>query len=602
MDKQRWQQIEPIYFAALEHNAAERDAYLEQACAGDAELRREVEALLRAEGEAGNWLEQPTLVQEEITRPLPVPVPQRIGPYQLLSQLGKGGMGEVHLALDSRLQRKAAIKLLPAEFTNDPSRLHRFAQEARAASALNHPNILTIYEIGKVPLDQGAVHYIATEYVEGETLRQRMAQPMPIADTLELACQITAALAAAHEAGIIHRDIKPENLMVRRDGLVKVLDFGLAKLGETRDAERGTRNQEDSPASDIHHSSLIVHPSTMPGIVMGTPRYMSPEQARGEKVDARTDLFSLGILLYEMLAGQPPFPGLSPMEVISEILTAEPKALRSVRPEVSAKLGKCIHRLLRKNREQRHASAQDLLAELKECQAELAVPKASAPAWFTPQRVGLGLAAVLLLLFGGWWFWSRTPAAPKPLRSEFSELFVDLGRWTVPPTGWELRGERLFVANQPRVGWATNVAADDFTMTFHLRLETPVGAAWALRIRAQDNYYLFHLSRNENATSYFSTYVVQNGKLGEAVSRIPVTKALRAGGDYTVNITAKGNEIRHFLNPADDPSTEALGDEIGYFKDENNLYAVGGIGFRTVGQERFSVDELYVRPLGLQNQ
>jgi Protein kinase domain len=339
--------------------------------------------------------------------------------------------------------------------------------------------------------------------------------------------------------------------------------------------------------------------------VMGTPRYMSPEQARGEKIDARTDLFSLGVLLYEMLAGQPPFAGLSPMEVISEILTAKPKALRSLRPDVPARLGKIIHRLLHKDREQRHATAQELLTDLKACQAELATPATKANIPFPLRWRWIGLAGLAIaLLLGSWWQLSRAPAMPPPLRSEFSEMFVDLGRWTAPPTGWEIRGERLFIAQQPHVGWATNITAQDFTMTFHLKLETPVGAAWALRIRDQDNYYLFHLSGGEGGktASYFSTYIVRDGKLGEAVARIPVTKKLSAGGEYTVNITARGNEITHLLNSADDPSTEALGDPLGYFKDESNQYPSGGIGFRSVGAERFSVDELYVRPLNLQSQ
>ena len=615
MNKERWQQIEPIYFAALELGAAERRAYLEAACAGDADLRREVEALLRSEEEAGGFLEKPALAEpefaslqgEEKTQLLPVPQPkQRIGQYKLLSPLGKGGMGEVHLALDTRLQRKAALKLLPAQFTHDAERVRRFAQEARAASALNHPNILTIYEIGQATIEDGSVHYIATEYVEGETLRQRMANAgqLPLSEALELGMQMTAALAAAHEAGIIHRDIKPENIMVRRDGLVKVLDFGLAKLTETRSAERGTRNDN---RSDAHRSSFRDHLSTASGLVMGTPRYMSPEQARGQKVDARTDLFSLGIVLYEMLAGKPPFAGASPMDAISAILTAEPKALRTWQRDVPVKLEKSIHRLLRKDREQRYATAQELLTDLKACQLECnadARQTTALPAQKKPKPLWIGfMGLAIVLLLGSWWLWSRTQSARQPLHSEFSELFVDVERWTVPPSGWDIRGERLFIAQQPRVGYVTKLAADDFTMVFHLKLENAAGAAWALRIRDPDNYYLFHLSGSDSsktATSYFSTYIVRDGKLGEAVSRIPVTKKLSAGGEYTVNIKAQGNEITHLLSSADDPSTDPLGDPLGYFKDESNLYSSGGIGFRSVGAEQFSIDELYVRPLGLQ--
>ena len=231
------------------------------------------------------------------------------------SLLGAGGMGEVYLAEDTQLGRKLALKLLPAQLTADADRLRRFKQEARAASALNHPNIITIFEIGQ----EGSTHYIATEFIDGETLRQQMSdapeQRMKPSEAVNTAAQIAAALAAAHEAGIIHRDIKPENVMVRRDGLVKVLDFGLAKLTE--------------PAPDVIHSqaSTIARNSTEAGVVMGTPRYMSPEQVRGEKVDARTDIFSLGVILYEMLTGQPAFRGDSGIEVMNAILKEEPPEL-----------------------------------------------------------------------------------------------------------------------------------------------------------------------------------------------------------------------------------------------------------------------------------
>ena len=252
-------------------------------------------------------------------------------------------------------------------------------------------------------------------------------------------------------------------------------------------------------------------------------------------------------------------------------------------------------------------TAQELLTDLKACQVECnadARQTTALPAQKKPKPLWIGFTGLaMVLLLGSWWLWSRTQSARHPLRSEFSELFVDVERWTVPPSGWDIRGERLFIAQQPRVGYVTKLAADDFTMVFHLKLENAVGAAWALRIRDPDNYYLFHLSGaagSQTATSYFSMYIVRDGKLGEAVSRIPVTKQLRAGGEYTVNITAKANEIIHLLSSADDPSTDPLGDPLGYFKDESNLYSNGGIGFRSVGAEQFSIDELYVRPLGLQ--
>ncbi|MFY9555331.1 MAG: serine/threonine-protein kinase [Blastocatellia bacterium] len=239
--------------------------------------------------------------------------------YRIAKKIGAGGMGEVYLADDSRLDRKVALKLLPAHFTHDQDRVRRFIQEAKAASALNHPNIITIYEIGE---EQGT-HYIATEFIAGLTLRQRlMNEKLSLVAALDIAIQAASALAAAHEVGIIHRDIKPENVMLRRDGIVKVLDFGLAKLTE----KQGTGVDTNAPT--------VAKLTTDPGTVMGTASYMSPEQARGQKVDARTDIFSLGVVLYEMIAGKPRFEGVNALEVIGEILKSEPQPLKSRAPEI----------------------------------------------------------------------------------------------------------------------------------------------------------------------------------------------------------------------------------------------------------------------------
>jgi tetratricopeptide (TPR) repeat protein len=273
-------------------------------------------------------------------------------------------MGEVYLALDRRLNRKVAVKLLPSEFTTDAGRVRRFAQEARVVSALNHPNIITIHEIGEAPAEDRGTHYIVTEYVEGETLRHRMAsapqQRIEASEAIDIALQIAAALSAAHEAGIMHRDIKPENVMVRRDGIVKVLDFGLAKLTEAA-----------SPVIDSQ-ASTPVRNNTDAGVVMGTPRYMSPEQARGEKVDHRTDIFSLGVMLYEMIAGQPPFDGVNAIEVMGAILKSEPASLRRHIADVSHELEHIVSLALRKDRDERYQRAKDLLIDLKDYKEGLA--------------------------------------------------------------------------------------------------------------------------------------------------------------------------------------------------------------------------------------
>jgi serine/threonine protein kinase/Tfp pilus assembly protein PilF len=364
MTPARWQRIEDIYQGAQERSPDELDQWLSATCAGDEELRREVERLLAADAQASGFLDKPALQME--ARALAVAqlteagaealVGRQFSHYQVLSRLGAGGMGEVYLARDLALERQVAIKVLPALFTQDADRLQRFVREAKAASALNHPNIITIHEIGKTPLAGGDLQYIVTEFIEGETLRQRLrgagVQP---AEALDLAAQMAAALQAAHAVGIVHRDIKPENVMVRPDGLVKVLDFGLAKLAERR----------AQPVEADSAAPTLMHASTQPGMVMGTLTYMSPEQVRGEPVDARSDLFSLGIVLYEMLVGRSPFARKTPADIIAAILEHTPPPLTDALPDAPPALAELVSRLLCKDREQRGPQAGALAVELK---------------------------------------------------------------------------------------------------------------------------------------------------------------------------------------------------------------------------------------------
>jgi serine/threonine protein kinase/Tol biopolymer transport system component len=280
----------------------------------------------------------------------------RLGRYEISSQLGAGGMGEVYLARDTHLHRPAALKILPAKFTESEDRLRRFEREASTVSALNHPNIITIHEIGH----EDSVHFMAMEFVDGETLRARLGHTeISLREALDIAVQVAEALAAAHEAGIVHRDIKPENIMIRPDGYVKVLDFGLAKLTERQVV------LVDSQAPTIAKAD------TDPGTVMGTMQYMSPEQARGKEVDKRTDIWSLGVVLYEMIAHEPPFAGETTSDVIVSLLSQEPSPLSQQADEVPLELERIVRKALQKNKEERYQTVKDLVLDLKSLRREL---------------------------------------------------------------------------------------------------------------------------------------------------------------------------------------------------------------------------------------
>jgi serine/threonine-protein kinase len=359
MQAERLRLVEELFHRALERAPNEQAAFLAEASAGDEALRREVESLLAAHEQTTNGLESAVggLAAEWAEEQKPRAAgPRRLGPYKLLALLGKGGMGEVYLAHDTRLGRKVALKLLPAEFTDHKDRLRRFEQEARAASSLNHPNIITIYEIGRID----DTHFIASEFVEGQTLRRRLnGAQMTLREALDTAIQVAGALAAAHAVGITHRDIKPENLMVRPDGLVKVLDFGLAKLTEPR-AILAAPDALTAPEAQ-----------TEPGVVMGTAKYMSPEQARGQELDGRADIFSLGVALYEMIAGRPPFDGATTIDVLAAMLNQEPAPLTQYNDAVPEELDRIVSKALSKDREDRYQSAGELLADLKDLRQEL---------------------------------------------------------------------------------------------------------------------------------------------------------------------------------------------------------------------------------------
>lgn len=363
MNSDKWEIINDIYYAAMERDTAERFQFLEQQCAGDEALLQEVSSLIECNDQAGDFMNSSALelaaqtVAGESEQPQ---IGERIGHYRIVSKLGAGGMGEIYLAEDARLNRKVALKLLPRQFTRDVERVRRFKQEARAASALNHPHIVTIFEIG----EERDWHYIVTEFIDGQTLRQRLTGGIiKLPEMIEIIIQTATALAAAHEAGIVHRDIKPENIMVRRDGYVKVLDFGIAKLTESFGADYPTRT--DSLASP--HETI----KTDPGHVMGTAHYISPDQLLGLELDGRSDLFSLGVVLYELIAGRAPFDGATPGLIIAAILNEEPLPLARYSRSLPQELNRIVEKALMKDRECRYQSIKDFSLDLKNLKLEL---------------------------------------------------------------------------------------------------------------------------------------------------------------------------------------------------------------------------------------
>src|SRR5438034_4818805 len=439
MTPARLQTVEEIFHAALDLEPDRVGAFLDAACEGDEVLRRKVEALLASHQGAGSFIE--TTVAGIATRIIEneqadLLVGHTIGHYKISKRIGTGGMGEVYLATDMTAGRKAALKLLPMRFTGDAERLKRFQQEAHALVGLNHPNILTIYEIG----EDHSTHYIASELIEGETLRQRLLRGrMELSEAVDVAIQVASALAAAHEAGIVHRDIKPENIMLRPDGYVKVLDFGIAKLAESAFAEA---TADGAGSMTLAETNL--------GSILGTVRYMSPEQACPAVggIDKTTDIWSLGVVLYEMVTGHVPFTGDppsqsygaagTPQEVMSSILEREPPPLTNYITHPPAELQQIISKTLRKDREERYHSAHELLQALKdfrhklEFEADLARATA-APPWlrWNPKVVGTAVAALLLGAAAIWLFRGELFRAPQfnpPEKSIAVVPFFDLSQ------------------------------------------------------------------------------------------------------------------------------------------------------------------------------
>src|SRR5262245_3016940 len=408
MTPERYREVGQIFRAAAEIPSDRRDAFLDTACGGDKVLRQEVESLLNHDSQREGWIDARALdvaAQALASTSSKTWIGRQVHHYQVLSLLGKGGMGEVYRARDKRLERDVALKVLPTAYSTDAERLRRFEQEARATGKLNHPNILTVYDVGVID----AAPYIVTELLEGEELREQLNQgAVSQRSVLAHARQIADGLAAAHAKGIVHRDVKPENIFVTIDGRVKILDFGLAKL------------KEPPSGGSIETVELV---NTVPGVVMGTANYMSPEQVRGHEAEERSDIFALGVVLYEMLCGERPFSGESAVEVMNSILTVDPPDISETNPKISPMLSRIVRRCLEKKPEQRFQSASDLsfaLEALTTAPSSVARESALSPASPAPRRrlhwIAPAVALIAALSLIAWYlnrsdYWWSNPLA-----------------------------------------------------------------------------------------------------------------------------------------------------------------------------------------------
>jgi serine/threonine protein kinase len=469
MDAERLKQIEEIYHAALDIPEDKRESFFNRYCGEDENLRREIESLLSFEKTFDKFLDSPleSYAAEMFSgqKDETSLIDRQIGRYKIKKLLGKGGMGEVYLAEDPRLNRQVALKFLSASISADQGRLHRFEREALSVSALNHPNILTIYEFG----EESGTYFLASEFVEGETLREALqGDGLSLKKILNIAEQTAFALAAAHKAGIVHRDIKPENIMIRsEDGIVKVLDFGLAKLTKT----------EDSAIEDESEAATRALVKTKPGMVMGTVSYMSPEQTRGlADIDARTDIWSLGAVLFEMLTGKLPFEGETMSDVIAAILKTEVPHISALVPNVPPEIDRIVEKCLQKDREERYQVSKDLALDLKTLLKEIEFSTKFARASFTggkiltsempkqqttvseqikyshAPKIFLILLISGLLLGGAWWFFIKPDNTP-PVIDTASLRTAEIVNWTSSPG--EIYSVGSFSPNTKMVAFAS---------------------------------------------------------------------------------------------------------------------------------------------------
>ncbi len=589
MTPERYQRICQLFDEAMELAPEHRATFLDEACGADLALRAEVEKFLCGLEPAADYLARPAMdVAAEMLAQQhqnPSALGQQISHYQTLSLLGAGGMGRVYLARDTRLGRQVALKLLPTQYTQDAERVSRFKTEAQAASALNHPNLLTIYDVGEA----AGTHFIATEYVEGQTLRQLLQRgPLSPEQVVEIALQLADALAAAHTAGIVHRDIKPENVMLRPDGYVKVLDFGLAKLTET-----------SNPQFAIHNPQSL----TEPGKVMGTISYMSPEQALGQIVDQRTDIFSLGVVLYELLAGVQPFKGNSEAATYNAILNYAPPSLTKTVAHLPSEFAAIIERTLEKDRDLRYQTAADLRAALKRLQRDsashdraVAVPQAKAVWrrwWFS--------AAMLLLVAGGAYFWqqranrpaiesSRSPVTALPRDVSFTPQTDLAGAEyfpTLSPAGqtliyasqeagnWDLW--RQTIGQRERVNLTKDAPGDDTQPAF-----SPDGKQVAFR-SSRDGGGLFVLDlvsqrvRKITNEGFNPTWSADGAEIAYGTTSVTVVEGRATSQIWIVRI-ATGEKRLLTNQDAAQPAWSPTGERIAFWGDRADLWTIAASG------------------------
>jgi len=527
MTPERWRKVKETFHAALDQPANQRASFLDAACLSDADLRSRVEGLLAddarvtlissASGTAPSFDGNATMSFAG----------RAFAQYQLEHEIGRGGMGRVYLAQDTRLKRKVALKLLPYSFSEDPERIRRFQQEALAVSALNHPNIITIHEIGEAD----GFHFLVTEFVDGETLGDIIAcgrNDLP--RVVKIILQVTEALTAAHDAGIVHRDIKPENIMVRRDGYVKVLDFGLAKLSEE------SLGGAESRALKV---------TTTPGILLGTCKYMSPEQARGHKVDSRTDLFSLGVVLYEGVTGVAPFDGETRPDVLIAIAGQQPTPVADYLPEAPAQLHQIITLALKKKQEERYQTAEEMRLDLEELK-DLLGPRGTTLAATgsmpsrtranrvpmitegTPRKTGIlkrAIWALLLLILiglaGGYLWWNRTrPPAFENIQVRRLTNLAQARFGAISPDG-----KFLGYAVRDEKGGSLYLKQQGSSATRPVMEARSSVELWALDFSADSNYFYYLI---EDVTNRIGGTLYRVPVLGGDPQRI--MSGLKAGG------------------------------------------------------------------------